>query len=65
MQNDVNINTLTKRFVEAFATSAFNYFVNQEIGSLRVFAMKECCGNPNFIGDFDFGKNLGFHKSPQ
>jgi hypothetical protein len=63
VQHDVNINTGTQRFVEAFAAGAINYFFNQEIGSLGVFAMKECGGNPNFIGDFDFGKYLGFHKS--
>jgi len=49
----------TKRLVEAFATSAVNYFFNQEIESLGVFTVKECCGNPNFVSDFDLGWNLG------
>jgi len=35
----MDINTWTKRFVQAFATSAINYFFNQKIGGFRVFAM--------------------------
>ncbi len=30
---------------------------------MGVFAVKEGRRNPNFIGDFDLGKNLGFHES--
>src|SRR5947207_9406660 len=62
MLHNVNVNTGTQRFVEAFAAGAINYFFNEEIGGLGVFAMKECGGNPNFIGDSNFGKYLGFHK---
>jgi hypothetical protein len=62
MLHYMNINTGTKRFMEAFATSAVNYFFNWEIGGLGVFAVKEGRGNPNFIGDFELGKNLGSHK---
>jgi len=65
-ENDVNINTGTQGFMKDCATSAVNDFVDQKIGSLRMFTMKECCGNPNLISDFDLGKNLGFHRfSPQ
>jgi hypothetical protein len=53
VQHDVNIDTGTKRFVKTLAASAVNYFFNQEIGSLGVFTVKECRGNPNLIGDFD------------
>jgi hypothetical protein len=28
-----------------------------------LFAVKEGRGNPNFIGDFDLGKNLRFRKT--
>ena len=63
VQYDVNINTGTQWFMEAFLTSAVNDFVYQKIGSLRVLTMKECCGNPNLIGDFDLGKNLGFQEN--
>jgi hypothetical protein len=63
VQYDVNINTGTEWFMEAFATSAVNDFVYQKIGSLRMLTMKECCGNPNLIGDFDLGKNLGFQEN--
>src|SRR6267143_703118 len=63
VQHDVNIDTGTKRLVEAFAAGAVNYFFNQEIRSLGVFTVKECRGNPNFIGNFDLGQNLGLHKS--
>jgi hypothetical protein len=62
MENDVNINTGTQGFMEAFATSAVNDFVDQKIGSLRMLTMKERCGNPNLISDFDLGKNLGFRR---
>ena len=66
MENDVNINAGTQGFMEAFATSAVNDFVDQKIGSLRMLTMKECCGNPNLISDFDLSKNLGFRGfSPQ
>jgi hypothetical protein len=61
--NYVNIDTGTKRLVKALATSAADYFFNQEIGSFGVFTVKECRGNPNFISDFDFGKSLALHKS--
>ena len=30
---------------------------------MGVFAVKEGRRNPNFIGDFDLGKNLSLHKS--
>jgi hypothetical protein len=63
MQYDMDINTWTKRFVQAFSASALNYFVYQEIESFGVFAMKECRSNPNLISDFDLGKNLAFHES--
>jgi hypothetical protein len=64
VQDNVNIDTGTKRLVEAFATRTVNYFFNHKIRSLGVLAMKECGCNPDFIGDFDFGKYLGFHKRP-
>jgi len=59
MLHYMNINTGTKRFMEAFATSAVNYFSieKSEPGAISV---KEGRGNPNFIGDFDLGKNWRF-----
>jgi hypothetical protein len=51
MQDDVNVDPGTKRLVEAFAPSTVNDFINGKVGSRRVLAMKQGCGNPNFIGD--------------
>src|SRR6266567_8852440 len=65
MLHDVNINTGTKRFVEPFATGAPNNFLDGEITSLGMFAVKESGGYPNFIGDFDLRKDLVFHEIPQ
>ncbi len=65
MLHDVNINTGTKRFVEPFATGAPNYFLDGEIASLGMFAVKESGSYPNFIGHFDLRKDLVFHKTPQ
>jgi hypothetical protein len=39
MLHYVNINTGTKRFVDAFATGTLNYFLDGEVGGLRVFAV--------------------------
>jgi hypothetical protein len=55
MQHDMDINAGTKRLAQAFATSAVHYVFNQEIGGFGVLAVKECCGNPNLISDFDLG----------
>ncbi len=65
MLHDVNINTGTKRSVEPFATGAPNNFLDGEITSLGMFAVKESGGYPNFIGDFDLRKDLVFHEIPQ
>jgi len=51
MQDDVNVDPRTKRLVEAFTPSTVNDFINGKVGSRRVLAMKQGCGNPNFIGD--------------
>jgi len=41
VQYDVNINTGTQWFMEAFLTSAVNNFVYQKIGNLRRLTMKK------------------------
>jgi hypothetical protein len=58
----VNVDSGTKRFVKALATSSINNFLDREIASLGMFAVKECGGYPNFIGNFEAGKNIFFHN---
>jgi len=55
MQDDVNVDPGTKRLVQAFAPSTVNDFFNGKVGSRRVLAMKQGCGNPNFVGDLQLG----------
>src|SRR5712692_7596591 len=62
MLHYVNINTGSKRLVEALAAGARDDFFDGEVGSLGVFAVKERSGNPNFIGHFDLGKDLASHR---
>src|SRR5207245_10626898 len=64
MQDDVNVDPRTKRLVEAFTPSTVNDFINGKVGSRRVLAMKQGCGNPNFIGELYLGESLSLRKLP-
>ena len=59
MLHDMNVNSRPQRFVEAFLASTFNYFFDGEIASLRMLAMQQSRGNPDFVGDFQWrlGRN--------
>jgi hypothetical protein len=63
MLNYVNIDSGTLRFVKAFFPGAFHYLFDGEIAGLGAFSMQKSRGNPDFISDFNVGKNLALHRS--
>jgi hypothetical protein len=62
MLNYVDVDTTTEWFMKALATRAINYFLDGEIGGVGAFAVEECSRYPNFVGDFELGKNFFFHE---
>jgi len=61
MQYGMDINAGTKRLVEAFATSAVNYFFNQEIESLGC-SREGVLWQSKLRQRLDLGWNLDLHN---
>ena len=46
-----------ERLVQRLPPCALHNFFDREVGCSRMFAMKKCSRNPNFIGNLDLAKN--------
>src|SRR5260370_31873561 len=63
MENNVNVDTRTQRFMEPFAAGAGNNLLDRKIRRLGMFAMEKRGGYPNFLRDFHLCKGLILLKS--
>jgi hypothetical protein len=51
--NDVNIDSGTQRFEQAFLSRVFYNFFYGKVDCRGIFAVEQSGSNPNFIGNFD------------